>query len=178
MARIEELAEQYAKHISAPWPRTLAGSQRVIIVAYDKDLERTLRARKDLFEIATESAGHDWHEIDITDAFSAWIAKDEYRQEYFEAPEALQLKLSAEFAKEVADRIRKELAGEQVTENSVVAILGVGSLFGFTRLSAVLPLIEGDIRGRLVIFYPRIDNRTDWSYLAVMITAHAVGASL
>ena len=104
MARIEELAEQYAKHVSAAWPRTLSGAQRVIMVIYDKELERVLRARKTLFEMATRAAGHDWHEIDITDAFSAWIAKDEYRDEYFEAPEALQLKLNTEFAPAVADQ--------------------------------------------------------------------------
>jgi hypothetical protein len=95
MGRIEELAEQFSRHIAAPWPRNLAGAQRVIMITYDKELERVLRARKPLFEMATRAAGHDWHEIDLTDAFAAWMAKDEYRDEYFNAPEALQIKLQA-----------------------------------------------------------------------------------
>ncbi len=46
MARIEDLAEKYGRHIATPWQRTVAGAQRVVMVVYDKELERTLRARK------------------------------------------------------------------------------------------------------------------------------------
>ena len=35
-----------------------------------------------------------------------------------------------------------------------VAVIGAGSLFGFTRLSRVLTLVEPDIRGRLLVFFP------------------------
>ncbi len=186
MGRIEELAEQFSRHIATPWPRNLAGAQRVIMITYDKELERVLRARKPLFEMATRAAGHDWHEIDLTDAFAAWMAKDEYRDEYFNAPEALQIKLQAEFANEVAVTIRQALCDQDVTENSVVAIFGVGSLFGFTRLSAVLRLVENHIRGRLAVFFPGqfennnyrlLDARDGWNYLAVPITAHGAGGS-
>ena len=187
MARIEELAEQYAKHVSAAWPRTLSGAQRVIMVIYDKELERVLRARKTLFEMATRAAGHDWHEIDITDAFSAWIAKDEYRDAYFESPEALQLKLNTEFAPAVADRVREVLCDSTIDDGSVVALFGIASLFGFTRVSSVLRLVESDIRGRLVVFFPGqfennnyrlLDARDGWNYLAVPITAHGAGGSI
>lgn len=187
MGRIEDLAEQYAKHIATPWPRTLAGAQRVVMITYDKELERMLRARKALFEMATRDAGHDWHEIEVTDAFSTWIAKDEYRDEYFDAPEALQLKLNAEFAEEVASRIRHVLNDSNVNDSSVVAVFGAGSLFGFTRLSSVLRLVENDIRGRLVVFFPGqfennnyrlLDARDGWNYLAVPITAHSAGGGI
>ena len=46
MARLEDLADLYGQHIATPWQRTVAGAQRVVMVAYDKELERVLRARK------------------------------------------------------------------------------------------------------------------------------------
>jgi len=109
MGRIEELADRYLQHVSTPWQRTVSGAQRVIMVVYDKELERTLRARKMAFENATRQALHDWIEVDLTDAFPRWMAADEYREAYFESPEDLPLKLDAEFADYVADRIRRAL---------------------------------------------------------------------
>ncbi len=80
MARIEDLADKYGRHISLPWQRTVSGAQRVIMIVYDKELERTLRSRKLAFENATRDANHDWHEVDVTDAFAHWMAADEYRE--------------------------------------------------------------------------------------------------
>lgn len=186
MGRVEDLADRYAQHIATPWQRTVAGAQRVIMIVYDKDLERTIRARKLAFETATRQANHDWREIDITDAFPVWMANDEYRDAYFESPDDLQLKLEAEFAEFVADRIRAVLTHQEVTDTSVVAVFGTGTLFGFTRMSKVLKLIEGDIKGRLVIFFPGqyennnyrlLDARDGWNYMAVPITLHG-GSSL
>lgn len=85
MARIEDLADLYGQHIATPWQRTVAGAQRVIMVAYDKELERVLRARKGEFETRTKAAGHDWHEVDLTSAFASWLADDLL----FPDPEAL-----------------------------------------------------------------------------------------
>ena len=110
MARIEDLAELYGQHIATPWQRTVAGAQRVIMVVYDKELERVLRARKGEFETRTRAAGHDWHEVELTTAFATWLAADDYRDAYFESPEDLQLKLDAEFPDYVADRIRAVLS--------------------------------------------------------------------
>jgi hypothetical protein len=186
VGRIEELAERYGQHIATPWQRTVAGAQRVVMVVYDKELERTLRARKQDFENKTREAGHDWFEVDVADAFATWMAQDEYREAYFESPEDLQLKLEAEFADYVADRIRSVLARDSVTEASVVAVFGVGALFGFTRVSKVLKLIEGDIRGRLGVFFPGqyeknnyrlLDARDGWDYMAVPITVHSTGGA-
>ena len=184
MNRIELLAEKYARHIGAPWQRTVAGAQRVVVLVYDKELERSLRARMPAFEMATTQAGRTWQTIDLAPAFAEWIAEDEYREEYFASPRDLQLKLDAEFPGYVADRIRATLAEPQVTEDTVVGILGVGALFGFVRLSEVLKLVENDIQGRLLVFFPGqhegsnyrlLDARDGWNYLAVPITAHGEG---
>lgn len=181
MARIEDIAERYGRHIATPWQRTIAGAQRVVMVVYDKELERTLRARKLAFETATREAGHDWFEVNLSDAFAEWMAADDYRDEYFSSPEDLQLKLDAEFPEFVAERIREVLRKPEVTANSVLAVVGVGSLFGFARISQVLKKIEADIKGRLVVFFPGqfernnyrlLDARDGWNYLAVPITQH------
>lgn len=184
MGKIEELSERYGQHIATPWQRTVAGAQRVIMVVYDKELERTLRARRQLFELETQKGLHDWFEVDVTTAFAEWMANDEYRDAYFESPGDLTLKLEAEFADVVAGRIRAELSRSAVNDNSVVAIFGVGALFGFTRVSKVLKLVEGDIKGRLVVFFPGsyeqnnyrlLDARDGWNYLAAPITMHGGG---
>jgi hypothetical protein len=181
MARIEELAERYARHIAAPWQRTISGAQRVVMVVYDKELERTLRARKLLFENATREAGHEWRELDVTDTFARWMVRDEYREDYFASPEDILLKLDAEFSGDLAERVRAVLTAPEVNESTVVALFGVGSLFGLTRVSQLLKLVERDIRGRLIVFFPGqfegnnyrlLDARDGWNYLAVPITQH------
>lgn len=187
MARIEDLADRYGRHIATPWQRTVAGAQRVVMIVYDKELERTLRARKLAFETATREAGHDWHEIDLSAAFAEWMAADEYRDEYFASPEDMRLKLDAEFSEYVAERLRETLHKTEVTAESVVAVLGVGSLFGFARVSQILRMVEPDIQGRLVIFFPGqfernnyrlLDARDGWNYLAIPITLHGEGGTL
>ena len=86
MGRIEQLAERYRQHISLPWQQTVAGAQRVILVIYDKDLERALLGRKQLFELATRETGHEWFEVNLAECFARWMAADEYRDAYFESP--------------------------------------------------------------------------------------------
>lgn len=179
MGRIEELADHYAKHVALPWERGVAGAQRVVMVVYDKEAERMLRARRQLFATATEAAGHDWHELDLSDAFAAWLAADDFRDAYFESPEDLELKLKTELLDVLAGKVRAALTAPDVTDKSVVALFGVGSLFGFARVSHVVQAVERDIRGRLVIFFPGhfeqnnyrlLDARDGWNYLAVPIT--------
>lgn len=184
MARIEDLADRYGRHIATPWQRTVAGAQRVVMIVYDKELERTLRARKLAFETATHEAGHEWREIDLAGAFAEWMAADDYRDEYFASPDDLQLKLEAEFPEFVAEQLRDVLRKPDGTKDTVVAVFGTGSLFGFARISQILKMVEADIRGRLVVFFPGqfernnyrlLDARDGWNYLAVPITLHGEG---
>jgi hypothetical protein len=152
------------------------------MLIYDKELERTLRARKLAFETATKQAGHVWNEIDLAPTFAEWMCADEYRDAYFASPDDLHLKLEAEFSNYVAERILGQLTNAD--ESTVVAVFGVGALLGFSRISQVLKAVETDIRGRLVVFFPGqyeasnyrlLDARDGWNYLAVPITAHGDG---
>lgn len=179
MGRIEDLADKYERHISAPWQRNLAGAQKAIFVVYDKTDERKLRAKRREFEMRTRDAGHKWREVDLTDSFPRWMAQDEYRDAYFESPDDLTLKLQNEYVEYVASRLREALIAEDVAEDTVVGVFGAASLYGFSRISEVLKHVEGDIRGRLVLFFPGdhdqnnyrlLDARDGWNYLAVPIT--------
>jgi hypothetical protein len=189
MARIEDLADIYGQHLATPWQRTVAGAQRVIMVAYDKELERVLRARKGEFETRTRAAGHDWHEIDVTSCFATWLAADDYREAFFKNPMALTPKIhpeSGEFLGHVARQLSAVLTAPDVTDNAVVALFGVASLFGFARVSRLLETVERDIRGRLVVFFPGhfeqnnyrlLDARDGWNYMAVPISMQGTGGA-
>lgn len=184
MGRIEDLAVVYERHIGAPWQRTVAGAQRVMMVVYEKELERTFRARRGEFEQATRRAGHGWVEHDCTRAFAEWIAADEYRDPYFERPEDLAMKLDGEFAERVVAPLREVL--RKSDEGTVVALTGVACLYGFAHVSEIIRAVEPDIRGRLVVFFPGtkdgnnyrlLDARDGWNYLANGITLHGMGAT-
>jgi len=179
MGRIDRLADCYKSYIALPWQKNLAGTQRAIFIVYDKADERRLRARKDLFALATAEVGHGWSECDLTREFAEWMAKTEYRDSYFECPEDLQLKLDDDFLRYVAEHMRAALTAPEVDETSVVGVYGIASLFGFVRVSGLMKEIEPDIRGRVVVFFPGehensnyrlLDARDGWNYLAVPIT--------
>ena len=181
MGRIEELAARYRGHIGAPWQRNLAGDQKAIFVVYPKTDERKLRARLELFEMATTSTGHPWRPVDLTGTFARWMAETDYRDVYFEEPETLTMKLRSDFVQYASSRLRGALSDADADEDSVVAVQGVACLFGFTRVSLILKEVVKDIRGRLVVFFPGeyednnyrlLDARDGWNYLAVPITLH------
>ena len=182
MGKIEDLATAYHRHVSAPWQRTLSGADPVMLVVYEKEIERALRARVGEFEQATIRAAHGWKLIDCSKWFSEWMAAEEYREAYFETPDLLAMKLDREFKPEICRRLTAVL--EHVDDNTVVALLGVASLYGFVRVSEVVHGVEPAIRGRLVVFFPGtknennyrlLDARDGWNYLANGITLHGEG---
>ena len=182
MGKIEELAAAYERHVSAPWQRTVAGAQRVMMVVYEKELERTLRARMGEFEQATRRSGHGWELIDCTCWFSEWMAGEDYRDDYFEDPTLLGMKLEGELRDAMAQRLVSQL--ETADEETVIALLGVASLYGCMRVSDLIRGVEHSIRGRLLVLflgtkndnnYRLLDARDGWNYLANGITLHGGG---
>lgn len=179
MSRLDDLANNYEKHISAPWQRNLAGAQRSIFVVYPQEDERRIRAKIGDFEVRTRNAGHDWQLVDLTDMFPKWMAGEEYREIYFEDPSDLKLKLDTAFMDFVSQHLCGVLTNEQATEQSVVAVIGGASLYGFLHISELVDRVAGDIRGRLVFFFPGhfeqgtyslLGARSGWNYLATPIT--------
>lgn len=176
-SRIARLVESYQNYISLPWEKGLAGVQKVIFVVYDKTEELRMRAQVEEFEIATKAAGHNWALVDITDAFPAWLMQQEYSESYFEYPDDLQDSLG-EFTDSVVHIINTTLEG--VDENTVVALQGVATLFGFSHCSEVVAKVANQVPGRLCVLFPGeyennnyrlLDARPGWNYQAVPITA-------
>jgi hypothetical protein len=179
VSRIDNLAEQYERHITTPWQRNLAGAQRIIFVVYPKEDERRLKAKLKEFEHRTKAAGHGWRELAFTDAFSEWMASEEYRERYFKRPDQLALKYEREFKPACVAKLREALAHQDANENTVLAVHGVAGLYGFTFLHEVLKAVEPEIRGRVVVFFPGtydqntyrlLDAREGWNYMAIPIT--------
>ena len=109
------------------------------------------------------------------------MANTEYRELYFESPEDLTMKLESDFLQFAAQELRDVLTDSDENSNSVVAVYGVASLYGFTQVSLVIKKVVHDIRGRLLLFFPGefdnnnyrlLDARDGWNYLAVPITLH------
>ena len=182
MGKIEDLASNYERHLSAPWPHSVSGAQRVMLLIYDKELERTCRARLKEFEIITKRASYGWIEYDCTKSFSSWLASDEYHEAYFESPEDLSMKIEGEFKKIIIQSLQECLRSADA--KTVVAITGVASLYGFAHISEIVRAVEPDILGRLIVFFPGtkdgnnyrlLDARDGWNYLANSITSHATG---
>ena len=186
MARIEDLAERYGRHIATPWQRTVAGAQRVVMVVYDKELERTLRARILAFETPPTRPGT----IGVKSTFpapsqSGWLPttiamNTSDRRRIFSSSSM------PSFPSSWRNACGQNFRSPMSRANTVVAVLGVGSLFGFARISQVLKIVEADIRGRLVVFFPGqfernnyrlLDARDGWNYLAVPITLHGEGGT-
>jgi hypothetical protein len=178
VSEIEELIRAYKNYVQLPWDRNLAGPQKVWFALYEPAQERRLRFRVQEFEDATLTAQHTWKLFNITDAFAEWMAQHRYREAYFEEPDDLNPALNT-FMQDVSRRIIDELTHPDVTVDTVVAILGLGSLFGLTFASTVFKAITPSIRGRLLVFFPGqhhgsiyrlLDARDGWDYLAVPIT--------
>jgi hypothetical protein len=183
MSRIDQLRKNYLRICGLPWDRNVAGAQRVWLAVYDKEDERKLRLRLGLFKEATEQAGHHWHAVDFTSAFADWLCSppySDYAESYFESPSRFGTAPMAALKKAVAAQLTHTLQTVQPAEDTVVAVYGVASLFGFLRISEILPMCENAIRGRLLVFFPGVyeqdnyrllDARDGWNYHAVPITA-------
>ena len=183
MTKTELLKKNYQRVCSLPWDRNISGAQKVWLAVYDKEDERKLRLRVGLFEEATHQTGHQWHALDLTDAFANWMTSPEnasYAPSYFESPELLDEAVLADFKQLVVSQIRAILDKLPNAEDAVLGVYGVASLFGFLKVSELLPMVEGHIRGRLLLFFPGVyeqdnyrllDARDGWNYHAVPITA-------
>jgi hypothetical protein len=180
VSAVEGLVHAYERFVRLPWDASLAGPQRVWFAIYDPSQERRLRWRVEEFASATRNAGHGWRLVDLTDAFARWMASHEYREAYFEHPEGMDLTLRQDFSAFVAQHVRSTLNAPDVDDSTVVAVLGLASLFGLTRASSLFEAVAPDIRGRLLGFFPGqrdgskyrlLDAGEGWNYLAIPITA-------
>ena len=182
MGQVDDLVNAYSRFVGHPWRHNLPGPQRVWMVVYDPAQERRIRYRLPEFELATKQAGHGWRLHDLTEAFPVWLGKQEYREAYFEDPDALATAIP-DFVQSVVRQTSAFLAASN--EADVVALVGVGALYPFCRVSEVIERVNSSIRGRMAVFFPGeysnnvyrlLKARDGWNYMAVPITATASGA--
>jgi hypothetical protein len=180
MNKIEKLCWQYSKHIGTPWQSNLAAPQRVIFCVYNEEDERKLRAKIGEFDNETQRLGHGWAVFDLTDTFAVWLSSHRYSQNYFEKPELIST-IMRSYLDFLKSEFGKFLETQKVCENTVVALIGVGSLFGFLKIKQIVDNFASLVEGRLLVFFPgtyennnhRLLNAyDDWNYLAVTITAN------
>jgi Domain of unknown function (DUF1788) len=183
MNRIELLKKNYLRLCENFWDKNVSGAQRVWLAVYDKEDERKLRFRLGFFEEATHHAGHKWVAIDLTDAFANWLLDAKtasFAERYFKSPHLLDEGALERFKQSVVTQVQSVLSQLTDPDNTVLALYGIGTLFGFLKVSEIIPKIEGGVRGRLLVFFPGtydqnnyrlLDARDGWNYLAYPITA-------
>jgi hypothetical protein len=183
-SKLAKLVSTYQQHLTVPWQAGLAAIQRVIFIVYDKTDELRLRANVDEFALVTEQAKKQWLMIDVTNAFPEWMSTLEYRDAYFECPDDLSgypLGELSGFIESLVEQLKARIAAS-AGPNTVVALLGVGSLFGLARVSNLVESLKDSVAGRLLVFFPGeyhpenhtyrlLDARDGWNYLAVPLIA-------
>jgi len=178
VSKVKRLLQSYSVHISVPW-HDAAAAQRVIFCVYNEADELRLRGKIDEFELATKQAGHEWAIFDLTDTFANWLAAQRYAEKYYRAPHLLP-SLLHKYRDYIVSVFETFLADKSASENTVVAIKGVGGLFGFIKVKEIVDVIAPMVSGRLLVFFPGsfennnyrlLDGYDGWNYHAVPITA-------
>ncbi len=178
MSKIELLLDNYAKYIALPWQKELAPAQRVIFCVYNEQDELRFRLKLDEFQLKTEQSMHNWLAIDVSKTFTSWLSKQKYKIKYFENPKLIEPAIKL-FEKYLQNEVTEQISDAGIDENTVVAVHGVGALFGQVKIKQLVELIAPKVPGRLLIFFPgtyendnyRLLNAYDgWNYLAVTIT--------
>ncbi|WP_100635908.1 BREX protein BrxB domain-containing protein [Marinomonas sp. ef1] len=176
--RLSKLLTSFEKHISIPWPAAVSAHERTIFLVYNKQDELKLRARVGEFELASTQSNHPWTLLDLTHGFELWMSDQDYKETYFEDPEYLE-GLYDDFADELVNKLIEQVNVNQ-SKDSVIALLGCGTLFGFASVSGVVEALANKVTGRLVVFFPGevennnyqlLDAKDGWGYHATAITA-------
>jgi hypothetical protein len=178
MSAIDRLVSNYDRQMRLPWSANVSGKQRVWFAVYPPVEERRLRARLPQFEQLTLEARHGWCGVDLTRLLPEWVSAHEYREAIFQEPE--HFSTNDELEIRAADLVRGACARDEADATSVVAVIGLASLFDYMRVSSLIDRVEDTIRGRLLVFFPGeyqrnsyrfMDARDGFNYMAVPITS-------
>ena len=162
MSRVSDLAEAYAAELRLPWRSGLSGGERVWMLVYPPDMERAIRASLPKLEFATSQSGHGWSVIDVTDELGTWIATHKYAEAFYEEPSDLTSAIIDKFESDLVARITQQLAA--APDDSVVALVGISSIFPFLRASSVITKIHDAASGRLLVLFPGLHDPETHSF--------------
>jgi len=177
--KTDQLLDAYEKVVNEPWSTVLSGQERIWFLVYDPAEQRKIDLRLSDFETITLKANKKWKGISLKQCFPFWMAKHDYREDYFCNPEYIVDQLEAEFIPFVIKFLKSELKKTEQDQDTLIAIRDVSALFGFARLSEILKSCDKDFNGRMLIFFPGefennqyrlLDARDGWDYLARPIT--------
>jgi hypothetical protein len=178
VSAIDRLLSNYSRQVRLPWSANMSGKQRVWFAVYPPSEERRVRARLPQFEALTLEAKHGWSAVDLTSVLPEWIAAHDYREAIFAEPE--HFSANAELEDLAVQRVRQGCSGEDANAESVVAVVGLATLFDFMRVSSLVEHVEDSVHGRLLVLFPGeyagnvyrfMDARDGFNYMAVPITS-------
>jgi len=183
MSHAQTLLDKLKAHLALPWPENVSGQERVLMAVYPPVEERRVRRLIDSGEFAAEvhALHHGWSSLDLSKAFSEWLAKHEYAERLLQRPERLwddkgNIKGLESY---LFERIAQASANDD--RNTVFALIGCGGLFGLFSVSRLIQLVCEKVPGRLVAFFPGefdaphnsyrlLGAKDGWGYLATPIT--------
>lgn len=179
MSRMSDLEDAYAGELGLLWRRGISGAERVWMLVYPPELERQVRARVPALEVRTQQAGRGWEVVDLSDVLGRWVAQHEYAEAFYEDPSDFTSSIVDMFADDVVSTVRDSLSAAD--DETVVALVGVASLFPFVRASALIQAVDDAVRGRLLVLFPGrhdpdshsfrlLDARDGFNYRARVIT--------
>lgn len=178
MSAINRLAANYSRQVNLPWSQNTAGRQRIWFAVYAPAEERRLRARLSQFEELTLAAKHGWLSVDLTRLVPEYLAAHKYRDSIFKDPK--HWRAGSDLEARAASNIKEACASEEADASSVVAIIGLSSLFDCMRISKLIESVEDHVPGRLLVFFPGdyagnvyrfMGARDGFNYMAVPITS-------
>ncbi|GAA3893160.1 DUF1788 domain-containing protein [Halomonas cibimaris] len=182
MSKINRLVGSYSRFVGLPWRDDAAAAQRVVFCIYPETEELRVRAHLGEFELATRQEGHEWVTFDLTDTFAQWMGEQEYAEAFFAMPSQLKM-IDHHYLEWLEERFINTVREKNAGSNHVIALYGVGSLFGFLKVKAVVDSFAHHVSGRLVVMFPGsfennnyrlLDGYDGWNYLATPITADGV----
>jgi hypothetical protein len=184
MSYAQTILDKLKAHLALPWPANVSGQERVLMAVYPPSEERRIRRFIDSGEFAAEirTLHHGWSSLDLSTAFSQWLAAHEYGERLLQRPDRLwddkgNVKGLEEY---LVARISEASANDDA--NTVFALVGCGGLFGLFSVSRLIQLVAEKVPGRLVAFFPGeydashnsyrlLGAKDGWGYLATPITA-------
>jgi hypothetical protein len=176
MSAIDRLLSNYSRQVRLPWSANMSGKQRIWFAVYPPAEERRVRARLPQFETLTLEAKHGWTTVDLTRLLPEFLAAHKYREAIFQKPQ--HLRPGNELEIRAAALVNE--ACSQADAGSVVAVMGLASLFDFMRVSSLIERVEDSVPGRLLVLFPGeyagnvyrfMDARDGFNYMAVAITS-------
>ena len=179
MSSLQRLLDNYERQVSLPFAERLPPAQRVWFVVYNPEQERRIRFLLPEFKLRAEKHGKEWKQIDLTDSVPKWLlAQGNHAAAYLKMPSSLDEQTVHDGLSEL---VIENIAGLDLTPASLCVLAGLGGIFGFASVSALVKSIQDQnlVPGRLVCFFPGsrdqnsyhfMNARDGWNYHALPIT--------